>query len=208
MEFIPFCRLSLRESCGAVPATGGRIRGRVEYNVIVSLPELLTRWTIRLALAGYFIGAGLEVTARPPDAHRLSRQSKLARAFWTIGCVLYLAHVACAFGFFHGWSHAAAYLHTAERTQTVFGWHWGGGLYFNYAFTGIWLLDALWWWRSPLSRRSRPRWLSTAIHGFLWFMVANATIVFETGPTYWFGVVGCASLIVLWACYGGRAGAA
>lgn len=165
------------------------------------ISELLTRWTIRLALVGYFVGAGLEVTGHPTNARLPGR---LARAAWTIGCLLYLAHVACAFTFYHHGSHAAAYLHTAERTQALFGWHWGGGLYFNYAFTGVWVLDTLWWWCSPLGRCERPRWLSVAIHGFLWFMVANATIVFETGPTRWSGVAGCAALVVLWARYAGK----
>ncbi len=152
-------------------------------------------------MVGYFLGAGLETIT---GHTHLRLQTALARAAWSVGCLLYLAHVAGAFGFYHAWSHAAAYVHTAERTQALFGWHWGGGLYFNYAFTGVWVFDTLWWCCSTLSRQHRPRWLTVAVNGFLWFMVANATIVFETGPTYWFGVAGCGTLIVLWACCGGR----
>lgn len=169
----------------------------------MSYGEILTRSTVLLALAGYFAGAGLAATATSHERLTGGR-GKRARAAWTIGCLLYLAHVACAFAFYHDWSHAAAYRHTAERTAALVGWRWGGGLYFNDGFTAVWLLDAAWWWLSPLARVNRPRWLSVAIHGFLWFMVANATIVFATGPAYWFGVAGCGSLLVIWSCYGGR----
>lgn len=169
----------------------------------MSYGEILTRSTVLLALAGYFAGAGLDAAA-PPNALTVGGRGQLARAVWTLGCLLYLAHVVCAFAFYHDWSHAAAYRHTAERTRAMFGWYWGGGLYFNDGFTAVWLLDAAWWWLSPLRRASRPSWLTAAVHGFLWFMVANATIVFATGPASWFGVAGCGTLLVIWSCYGGR----
>jgi hypothetical protein len=73
------------------------------------------RWTVRLALLGFTIAL-------------------LLRA--SIGCLAYLAHLAAAFHFAHGWSHAQAYEHTALRAWEVTGWRWGGGVYVNYTLRG------------------------------------------------------------------------
>ena len=149
----------------------------------------MTLWTVRLAVAAYFIAAALRADPR-------ARCRSAARALWTAGCVLYLAHVVCAFHFYHHWSHAAAYQHTAERTAELTGWNWGGGIYFNYAFTVVWLADTLRWW---LARdRPSPRWLTVATQAFLWFMAFNATVVFGHGAIRWFGLAGCALLVALW----------
>ncbi|HEV3005325.1 MAG TPA: hypothetical protein VGX78_12740, partial [Pirellulales bacterium] len=102
--------------------------------------ELATRWTVRLALAGYFLGGALRAENRTP------RGRLIGRIAWTLGCLFYLAHIACAFHVYHGWSHAAAYRHTAEQTAALTGWNWGGGIYFNYLFTVVWLADAIAWW--------------------------------------------------------------
>jgi hypothetical protein len=154
------------------------------------LGEFATRWTVRLALAGYFLGAAL-------GAGNLTRQSQLiARVAWTLGCLFYLAHVACAFHFYHGWSHAAAYRHTAEQTELVTGWNWGGGIYFNYLFTAVWLADAVASWRR--GDRQLSGWVGVVAQAFLWFMVFNATFVFGHGAIRWFGLAGCVVLIVRW----------
>lgn len=153
--------------------------------------ELATRWTVRLALAGYFAGAALR-GGRP----RSSNRERVARLAWTLGCLFYLAHVGCAFHYFHGWSHAAAYQRTADETAATTGWKWGGGLYFNYAFTVVWLADTLWWWRPAAGRRAH--WLATSVQAFLAFMVFNATVVFGHGAIRWFGLAGCALLAVRW----------
>lgn len=157
---------------------------------MASFGDLLTRWTVRLALAGYFLGAGLR-SARYPN------QRRIARAAWTLGCLLYLAHVACAFHFFHHWSHAAAVERTADQTAAVTGWHWGGGIYFNYLFTVLWAADAIALWLSPPEGYRARRWLETALQAFMWFMVFNATVVFGQGAVRWFGLAGCGWLLLL-----------
>jgi hypothetical protein len=154
--------------------------------------ELATRWTIRLALVCSLAGAMAEVSAGTAE-----RRRRLARAAWTAGWGLYLAHVACAFQFYHHWSHAAAYFHTARRTADLFGRNWGAGLYFNYAFTAAWTLDTFTWWFRPSARR-RARIPLIVWYGFFLFMVVNATIVFETGPVRWAAVVGLAMLWLTW----------
>lgn len=146
--------------------------------------ELLTRWTVRIAMALY--------VASLATRNFSTRWSRLA---WTAGCVLYLFHVACAFEYYHHWSHAEAYVSTARQTAEVVGLDWGGGLYFNYAFTLIWLADACWWWAAEESYQARPRWIDWTVHGFLGFIAFNATVVFATGFSRWMGIASCVLLV-------------
>lgn len=60
-------------------------------------------------------------------------RDRLAARLWLAACLPFLAHVACAFPFVHGWSHAAAYSATALRTVEAVGWNWGGGAFIAYA---------------------------------------------------------------------------
>lgn len=158
------------------------------------LGRLATRVTIDLAVVAYFAAEIVWLVGRGRRA-----PWRAVRAIWTVGWFLYLVHVAAAFHFDHHWSHREAYLETARRTAELFGWRWGGGLYFNYAFTLAWSFDVFWQWLSPASHRRRPRWLSLCWHGFFLFMVVNATIVFETGPIRWLGLAGCTALLVAFA---------
>ncbi len=155
--------------------------------------ELLTRLTVWLALCAYAGGAALLLVATG-RAHLLG----CARWVWTIGCAFFLAHVVCAFGFFHGWSHAAAYRETARQTAEMTGLRWGGGIFLNYLFAVAWLADVLWWWRSDGNFARRPRWLTLVWHGFFFFMVFNGTIVFGKGPVRWLGAAICVGLAALW----------
>ena len=156
--------------------------------------EFLTKLTIWLAVAGYVAGAAAFALAR-------GRRGWVARAraAWTVACVALLAHAACAFHFYHGWSHAAAYRDTARQTAEVAGLDWGGGLYVNYALMVAWVADVVWWWRGGLAAyRRRPWWLLIAWHSFLIFMVFNATVVFGRGAARWAGLAACAGLCVAW----------
>src|SRR5262245_37630085 len=118
--------------------------------------KTLTLWTIRAAAFLYVVSV----------APWLDRRDRYARAAWTAACALYLAHVAAAFHFYHGWSHEAAYDETARRTAELMGTGWGGGLYFNYVFTIIWIADAIWWWRGLRLYRTRAPWITSAVHVF------------------------------------------
>jgi hypothetical protein len=139
---------------------------------------LLTKLTAWLAVIAYGIGVMMISNGR-------------GRAAWTLGCALFLAHIACAFAFQHHWSHAAAYADTARQTAETTGLRWGGGLFFNYVFALAWLADVLWWWCSPSSRARSPRWLTISFHGFLFFMIFNGAVVFASGPLRWFGLLLC-----------------
>src|SRR5262245_13001294 len=142
----------------------------------MDIGEILTRWTVRIALVCYVAALALRLTGQRRSYQRLA---------WTAGCLAYLVHVACAFHFNHGWSHAAALAETARQTEEMFGFSWGGGLYFNYVFTAVWILDVLWWWLDPPWYETRPRWIEWSVQGFLAFMFFNATVVFATGPARW-----------------------
>lgn|SRR5262249_30899268 len=162
----------------------------------MSKGELLTRATIWVALGGYFIGA---------IAYLVSRKSRewerLARLAWTAGCISLLIHVAFAFHYYHGWSHAAAYRETARQTAEVVGLDWGGGLFINYILIAAWIADVVWWWVGPEAWRSRSKYLTAGWHGFLLFIIFNATVIFKTGPLRWIGLGLCLTLVLLWLLF-------
>jgi hypothetical protein len=155
---------------------------------------LLTKITIWVAVAGYAAGAAAFALSR-----RRIGWERAARLSWTVACAALLAHVACAFHFYHGWSHASAHLDTARQTNEVFGLNWGGGLYINYALLTGWALDVIWWWAAGLDAYRRRPWpLVAAWHGFLVFIFFNATVVFKSGPARWVGLGVCLGVCVAW----------
>jgi hypothetical protein len=154
--------------------------------------ELLTRWSVRVAVGLYALALDLRATAAVRR-----RWLACGRVLWTIGCLAFLLHVACAFQFYHHWSHAAAYAETARRTAKVVGWDWGGGLYANYAFALVWAADAAWWWWRPAGYYSRPRGVEWAVQGFMGFITFNATLVFGAGPARRLGLAVCLFLGVV-----------
>lgn len=160
----------------------------------MSSGEFLTRSTIWLAIAGYAIGTVVFATAR-----RRVDANRWARLAWTIGCAALLAHFASAYEFYHAWSHASAYADTARQTAEVFKVNWGGGLFINYAVATLWFADVAWWWFAGLdSYRRRPLLLTLLWHGFLIFIIFNATVVFKDGLIRWIGLFVCVVLCVSW----------
>ena len=160
----------------------------------MSLGVALTKWTIWVALLGYAAGAaGLLVARREP------RWSSLARLAWTLGCLSYLGHVYSAFQFYHHWSHASAFEETARQTRETVGWEVGEGLFVSYFFTLDWMSDVLGWWLAGAQYyHRRPRALTIALHVFFFFVVFNATVVFESGAARGLGLVLCGGLALLW----------
>jgi hypothetical protein len=156
--------------------------------------ELLTRVTIWIALSGYALGAASLIVA-----WKKPRLLRLARVAWTAGCLVYLAHVFCAFHFYHDWSHSTAYQETARQTADTVGLEFGAGLFVTYAFTVAWVTDVTAWWARGLdSYLRRSRILLFIWHAFFAFIVFNGTVVFESGPSRWFGLALCLSLAGVW----------
>jgi len=165
--------------------------------VELQLDELLIRWSVRLAIACYF---GRVII----DVGRFRRVCKntttaVVRRLWTIGCLLYLLHVLCAFAFVHHWSHEQALVHTVQQTANITGIPWEGGIYVNYAFTLFWLGDTIAWWLRGTRTHYRSMNYFVMVHSVFAFIVFNATIIF--GPPFWDWVVLVAVLITLILCF-------
>lgn len=172
--------------------------------------EFLTRGTIWVTIVAYAIGsvsfalagtgsrwnsAGLSQN----DAATRSQWNSFARVAWTLAVISLIVHFICAFQFYHGWSHGAAYRDTARQTEEVVGLDWGGGLFINYAFLAIWIVDIGWWWLLGLdSYRGRPWPLIIIWHGLLILIIFNATVVFEDGIVRWLGLAICIGLFLTW----------
>lgn len=159
-----------------------------------SLGDDLTRNTVRLALVGYAIALNLLLVTylSVPDEFI----SCLTRLFWTLGWLTYLVHLAMAFHFYHGWSHQSA----IEHTRAVSGV--GEGIYVSHLFTLLWSADVVSWWLRPQWHKGRPAWIDGSLHGFMLFIVFNATVVYETGPIRWAGLLLIGELLTVgfYAC--------
>lgn len=155
------------------------------------LGDNLIRNTIRLALAYYAAGVGLMLFLGPAE-WAASGRGVLARWCWTLAWATYVIHVGMAFHFYHGWSHADAVRHTEEVSS------FGRGIYVSHLFTLLWTADVACWWLRPDAYASRPPWIGRALHAFMAFIVFNGTVVYETGPIRWAGLVMFAVLGALW----------
>ena len=155
--------------------------------------EFLTRFAVWIVLACYATGSAVFALS-----HKRRKWDSAARLAWTIACAGLVAHVACAFHFYHGWSEDAAYRETARQTAAVTGLNWGGGIYVNYAVVLFWIVDVIWWWRGLDAYRRRPGLLAAIWQIFLIFVLFNATVVFKTGPLRWIGVCVSLALVCVW----------
>lgn len=158
--------------------------------------ESLTLWTIRVAIALYGFAVAAQLLAQGRNPWR-----RAARWFWTTGCLIYVVHVLVAFHYYHHWSHAAVFEHTAKRTEAVVGAAVGYGVFVSYLFTLLWIVDTIDWWRSGVERyAARPIWLHALLHGFFAFIVFNGTVIFETGPIRWsgLGLFAVLTLLLIW----------
>ena len=160
----------------------------------MSRGEFLTRSTIWISMLAYTIGCVVFAASRGAG------RDGWARLAWTIGCAALLVHFISAFHFYHAWSHTAAYVDTARQTAAVIGSNWGGGLFINYAVAILWIADVGWWWFAGVSAyRRRAWWITLAWHGFLIFIIFNATVVFKHGLTRWIGLLVSLILCLSWA---------
>jgi hypothetical protein len=141
------------------------------------LEELLTRWTVRVSLLLYAATLAALLVGRYRPV--ILREARLT---WTAGCIVLWLHLVAAFHFYHHWSHQAAYEATARDTGATIGWAFGGGVYLNYLFAVVWTADAAWWWSiAPSAYFKRSRWVSALVHGYLFFIAVNATVIFADG---------------------------
>jgi hypothetical protein len=152
----------------------------------------LTRNTIRLSLAWYFVALILMMGLPRQERNATTRRGRIARWCWTWGVVCFVLHLVAAFQFFHQWSHAHAFEHTREVSGI------GQGIYVSYLFTGLWILDTIWWWCWPQEFATRSIWWDRCLHAFMLFIVFNGTIVFETGMIRFVGATMFVILAAAW----------
>jgi hypothetical protein len=153
--------------------------------------EWAIRGTVWLAMAGYF--AGVYGLLRP--------RSRTTRWVWAGACELYFCHIIAAFHFAHDWNHAAAVASVSEASEALIGRPFGAGIWFNYALLIVWAFDAAWLWLGDRSYFRRPKALSYAIHGFIFFMMINGAIVFAPNYVRWPSVAACG--LLGWAWFAG-----
>jgi hypothetical protein len=154
--------------------------------------ETLTRNTIRLSLAWYAVALVLMMHLGRGDWRCATVLGGATRWCWTWAVATFLVHLAMAFHFYHGWSHAHAFEHTRQASGV------GEGLYVSYLFTLLWMIDAIWWQVRPNVYAARSAPIDVALHAFMLFIVFNGMIVFESGAIRWAGVVMFVALAVAW----------
>lgn len=138
----------------------------------------LTVWTIRISLALFSVTFAVDLLKRERRSGEWLR--KLA---WTAGFIFFLFHVACAFHFYHRWSHQAALEDTARQTKELMGWAFGEGIYFSYLFLLVWGADVAFCWFAPQAYTTQPTWLRVSVVAYLAFIAFNGAVIFESGPT-------------------------
>jgi hypothetical protein len=116
-------------------------------------------------------------------------------AWWafSLGALLCAIHVVIAMSVTYGWNHGAAAAATARQTMAVYGLNWGGGVYVNYVFVGVWWLDAWMWCRNLSRNRRRAHLVTWTTRIFFIVIILNAAVIFVTGARRIAGM-----LIVLW----------
>jgi hypothetical protein len=141
------------------------------------------RNTVRLALLYYAAAVSLMLFLGPADWAAGTGRGRLARWCRTLAWAAYLVHLGMAFHYYHHWSHADAVRHTREVSGV------GEGIYVSHLFTLAWTADVAAWWLRPGAYAARPAWVGRLLHGFMAFVIFNATVVYETGPIRWAGLL-------------------
>lgn len=72
------------------------------------------------------------------------------------------------------------------------------GLYVNYLFGLVWLVEVLWGWTRPNAYTNRATWITWTVRGFFWFMIFNGAVVFAHGLMRWYGLLLCVALVFAW----------
>ena len=136
--------------------------------------DFATRQTARVAVVFWGLAVGV----------LLAHGSRMvARWLWTLGVAAFVVHVATAFASIHGWSHSAAF----DHVEIVSGF--GPGIFISYAFSLLWIGDAVWWWLNRTSYDHRPTSVTSSLHAFMAFIIFNGTVVYETGAVRWVGAM-------------------
>ena len=150
-------------------------------------------WSVRLAVLSYLLG--IVTLLRNHASDRVPTRSECL--FWTLGCLAYLTHVVLAFEYRHDWSHQSAWQHTATETERMIGIRRGDGIWVNYLFTLIWIVDAARLVTARARGRETNRIVDLTIHTLFAFIIFNATVVFGPALYRWLAAPVAIALTVL-----------
>lgn len=152
--------------------------------------QVIVRGTAVLVVLLYGLRLAYDLNLLCPAEKRFWAARRRIEWAWLAAGIFYLIHVLAAFAFVHHWSHAEALIHTAQQTERVTGWYWGGGLWINYLIALWFPVDIIGTFRQGIDQI--PRRYVVCLHLLIGFIVFNATVVF--GPRYWIPI-GIAFLI-------------
>jgi hypothetical protein len=159
--------------------------------VAENLLQIASLWAIRVAMVLLFLVLAVEIVDQ-------KRTSKPVAILWFTGAVLALCHSMGALVAYHHSSQAEALESTAEQTEELLGIRFGAGLYFNYLFVLVWILDALLRLAIPFKYLRIPSTYFYLVYGFLIFIAVNGAIVFKTGIVRGIGILCLSVLALLW----------
>jgi hypothetical protein len=159
-----------------------------------SLANDLTRNTVRLALVYYAVAVTLMLSLSKSAWASSANRVSWARWSWTLAWLTFLVHLYVAFRYYHHGSHEAAVRHTEEVSG------FGPGIYFSHLFTVLWTADVVYWWPCPERYARRSPWIDRLLHGYMFFIVFNSMVVFETGLIRWAGLLLTIELAALMIC--------
>ena len=152
---------------------------------------LLITWSIRLSLA-LFVAVLLWRLLGPQAAN----PQRWLKILWSIGFVLFVAHVLAAFHFVHHWSHEEAYRATARQTRELIGVAYGQGVYFNHLFMLAWAFDVWAMWSMSKGQPPSIRTLQRLALVYMLFIAFNGVVVFKAGWLRGVGIVATALLAI------------
>ena len=151
-------------------------------------------WTIWIALLLYCAGES--------GRRRVRAGGSAPWAWWVFafGAVLCAIHIGVAMKTAHAWSHEAAIAATARQTVAVYGVNWGGGVFVNYAFVAVWLLDAWRWRRQSAGRQPADdaRVITWMTRLFFLVIILNGAVIFAGGTRRIAGALLVAWLLWIW----------
>ena len=108
---------------------------------------------------------------------------------YAIGFVFFFVHVMSAFDVHYQWSHAEAVKETGLKTMAKTGYRVGEGIWANYLFGLVWLIDlVVWFVRGDFRYRRGHKTLVALRHGFFLLMIFFGAFYFVDGWTAWIGL--------------------
>lgn len=150
--------------------------------IATTTAESASLWAIRFALLAMFIVFVAEANGK-------KRTNRSLAVIWLFGASLSLCHGMGTIATFHNGSQSIAWESTAQQTEALIGLRIGAGLFVNYAFILIWLIDSGVCLLAPKSYDRLPKAICRTINGFLIFIAINGAIVFQPGWTRWIGIL-------------------